>query len=125
MRLMSRPKARPFASTEELLEILGLSRRTLYEYVQLGILPAPRRMSDGNGVHSRWPRSAIDHARMFVAQRETGYALDEIRAMLHERFGSADKVSIEDAKAYEEKVLQARQARAKARKAKKEKPDSS
>jgi DNA-binding transcriptional MerR regulator len=108
---VARPKERPFARTEELLEITKVTRRSLYEWVKLGVLPAPRVMSDGNGVYSRWPKVAIDHAHFIVEQRALGYALDEIRPMVHARWGSADKVPIEEALAYEKKVAEARHAR--------------
>lgn len=108
---MARPKERPFASTEELLEITQVTRRSLYEWVKLSVLPRPRVMSDGNGVYSRWPKVAIDHAHFVIEQRKLGYALDEIRPMVHARWGSADKVPIEEAIAYEKKVAEARHAR--------------
>jgi DNA-binding transcriptional MerR regulator len=95
---------RPFASTEELLEITKVSRRTLYDWVQRSLLPVPRTMSDGNGVWSRWPKSAIDHARFIVEQRALGYAFDEIRPMIHARWGSADKVPLEEVEAREAKT---------------------
>lgn len=103
------PKAeKPFASTEELLDIIKMSRRTLYEWVQRSLLPIPRTMSDGNGVWSRWPRTAIDHARFIVEQRELGYAFDEIRPMLHARWGSADKMPLEEVEAREAKIKAAK-----------------
>ena len=108
---MARSKDRPFASTEELLEIVQVSRRSLYEWVRLSVLPVPRVMSDGNGVYSRWPKVALDHARFVVEQRKLGYALDEIRPMVHARWGSVDKVPIEEAIEYEKKVAAARHAR--------------
>ena len=111
LRPVARPKERPFARTEELLEITQVSRRSLYEWVKLGVLPAPRVMSDGNGVYSRWPKVAIDHAHFIVEQRALGYALDEIRPMVHARWGSADKVPLDEAVAYEKKVAGARHAR--------------
>lgn len=108
---MARPKDRPFASTEELLKITNVTRRSLYEWVRLSVLPVPRVMSDGNGVYSRWPKVALDHARFVVEQRKLGYALDEIRPMVHARWGSADKVPVEEAVEYEKKVAEARHAR--------------
>ena len=103
------PKAeKPFASTEELLDIIKMSRRTLYEWVQRSLLPIPRTMSDGNGVWSRWPRTAVDHARFIVEQRELGYAFDEIRPMLHARWGSADKMPLEEVEAREAKIKAAK-----------------
>ncbi len=103
------PKAeKPFASTDELLDIIKMSRRTLYEWVQRSLLPIPRTMSDGNGVWSRWPRTAIDHARFIVEQRELGYAFDEIRPMLHARWGSADKMPLEEVEAREAKIKAAK-----------------
>ena len=108
---MARSKDRPFASTEELLEIVQVSRRSLYEWVRLSVLPVPRVMSDGNGVYSRWPKVALDHARFVVEQRKLGYALDEIRPMVHARWGSADKIPLEEAVEYEKKVAAARHAR--------------
>jgi len=103
------PKAdRPFASTEELLAIINLSRRTLYEWVQRSLLPIPRTMSDGNGVWSRWPKTAIDHARFIVEHRALGYAFDEIRPMLHARWGSADKVPLEEVEVREAQIKAAK-----------------
>ena len=102
------PVDRPFASTEELLDIVKMSRRTLYEWVQRSLLPIPRTMSDGNGVWSRWPRNAIDHARFIVEQRALGYAFDEIRPILHARWGSADKVPLEEVEVREAKIKAAK-----------------
>ncbi len=99
---------RPFASTEELLDIIKMSRRTLYEWVQRSLLPIPRTMSDGNGVWSRWPRNSIDHARFIVEQRALGYAFDEIRPILHARWGSADKMPLEEVEAREAKIKAAK-----------------
>jgi DNA-binding transcriptional MerR regulator len=99
----SPPAERPFATTDELLDIIKMSRRTLYEWVQRSLLPIPRTMSNGDGVWSRWPRNSIDHARFIVEQRELGYAFDEIRPILHARWGSADKVPLEEVEAREAK----------------------
>lgn len=104
----SPPAERPFATTDELLDIIKMSRRTLYEWVQRSLLPIPRTMSNGDGVWSRWPRNSIDHARFIVEQRELGYAFDEIRPILHARWGSADKVPLEEVEAREAKSKSAK-----------------
>lgn len=88
-RPSSEPK--PFATSEELRAITGLERQSLRLWVRRGLLPKPGYFSDGkNGVRSRWPRSALDRARFVMAMRAQGHSLDEIAAMIREKWGNQE-----------------------------------
>lgn len=87
----------PFCYTVDLVEALGVSRKTLHKYVQLRLLPVPVLVSDGKqGVRSRWTLIALDHAAFIVEQQEIGHTLTEIAAMVAARWGTADKLSPKD-----------------------------
>lgn len=90
-------KRQPFCYTADLVKALGVSRRTVYHYVQRGLLPSPILLSDGRtGVRSRWPMVALDHAEFILEQQELGYTLAEIAKMIAARWGTADKVKPKD-----------------------------
>lgn len=92
-RKLRRKKPRIFCYTEDLTEALGVTRRTLYKYVQERLLPAPILYSDGrNGVRCRWTLSAMDHVEFINEQKALGYNLVEIQAMIAARWGTQDKV---------------------------------
>ena len=56
------------ASRHDLTEALGVTRRTLYKYVQERLLPAPILYSDGrNGVRCRWTLAAMEHVEFMSA----------------------------------------------------------
>ena len=87
------PTRLPFCYTDDLVEALGVSRKTLHKYVQLRLLPVPVLVSDGKqGVRSRWTLIALDHAAFIVEQQEIGHTLTEIAAMIAARWGTADKL---------------------------------
>ncbi len=87
----------PFCYTADLVEALGVSRKTLHKYVQLRLLPVPVLVSDGKqGVRSRWTLIALDHAAFIVEQQEIGHNLTEIAAMVAARWGIADKLPPKD-----------------------------
>ena len=82
---------KPFATTEELRAITGLERQSLRLWVRRGLLPKPGYFSDGkHGVRSRWPRSALDRARFVMAMRAQGHSLEEIAAMIREKWPEGD-----------------------------------
>lgn len=85
-------KPRTFCYTEDLTEALGSTRRTVYNYVQQRLLPAPILYSDGFGVRCRWTWAAMEHADFINEQRALGYNLTEITAMIAARWGTQDKV---------------------------------
>ncbi len=74
--------------------MLGVTRRTVYTYVQESMLPAPILLSDGlTGVLCRWPKTAMDHAHFINEQKALGYNIPEIKAMVAARWGIQDKVA--------------------------------
>lgn len=72
------------------MAITHVERQTLRQWVKRGLLPKPKIVSDGNGVKSRWPRAALERARLVTEMRAQLYSLDEIAKMLDERLGAAD-----------------------------------
>ena len=66
----------------------GVAQNTLWRWVRLGLLPKPTLVSGGpgKGTRNRWPREALERARFVVEQREAGYTLAEIAAMVVERW---------------------------------------
>jgi len=90
-------KSNLFCYTKDLTEALGVTRRTLYKYVQDRLLPAPILYSDGrNGVRSRWSMVAMDHVEFINEQKALGYNLVEITAMIAARWGTHDKMPAKD-----------------------------
>ena len=91
------PDHQRFCYVRELMAILGVTRRTVYNYVKNGFLPMPVLQSDGRtGVHCRWPLVALDHAEFIVEHRRLGYTNREIRAMIAALWGTDDKAPPDD-----------------------------
>ena len=85
-RSPKKPEPR-FATTEEMVAITDVERQTLRQWINRGLLPAAKIVSDGNGVKSRWPRVALEQARFIKEMRAQLYSLDEIKPMVLERWG--------------------------------------
>lgn len=85
---MSRRKPLPeFATTDDLVQITGLTAETMYDWADKGLLPAPEVVSDGRrGIKARWPAQALERARFVMAKREF-YTLAEIAEMVAEKWG--------------------------------------
>ena len=87
-------KSKLFCYTKDLTEALGVTRRTLYKYVQERLLPAPILYSDGRtGVLCRWPKNAMEHVHFINEQKAIGYNIAEIKAMVAARWGIEDKMA--------------------------------
>ena len=85
----------PFCYTADLVDALGVSRKTLHKYVHMRLLPAPVYVSDGkSGVRCRWTLIALDHVAFILEQQEIGHTLNEIAAMVAARWGLLDKVPL-------------------------------
>lgn len=67
-------------TTQELLEILGIGRTTLYRWVARGLLLPPEGHDDipRYGGRARWPAAARDRAKRVRALVDEGYTLDAI-----------------------------------------------
>jgi DNA-binding transcriptional MerR regulator len=88
-------KSKAFCYTKDLTEALGVTRRTLYKYVQGRLLPAPILVSNGKtGVRARWTMAAMEHAEFIREHKDIGYTLGEITAMVAARWGTHDKVPL-------------------------------
>lgn len=72
------------ATTEELLEILGVGRTTLYRWIARGLLLAPEghETVPRFGRRARWPPGALERARQVRALIDEGYTLDAIARKL-------------------------------------------
>lgn len=73
-----------FATTQDLMEAAGVSRRTIWLWVTRGLLPQPVMVSQGSpgGTFNRFPAEALGAARFIVAKRGEGLTLDEVKALL-------------------------------------------
>lgn len=89
------PARSPFCYTDDLVDALGVSRKTLHKYVQMRLLPAPVYVSDGkSGVRCRWTLVALDHIAFILEQQDIGHTLNEIAGMIAARWGTQDKVPL-------------------------------
>jgi predicted DNA-binding transcriptional regulator AlpA len=92
-RVPDKTKRERFVFVADLMRVLGVSRRTIFNYVQAGMLPAPILHSDGRtGVHSRWTRVALDQAEFIAEHQRLKYTNAEIRAMIGALWGTDDKL---------------------------------
>jgi DNA-binding transcriptional MerR regulator len=74
-----KPMGKDFVTTEEVSEVAGVNRNSLYEWVREGLLPAPKT-TGGRGIIAKWPLSTLVIAKFVRSQRELGFGLPEIRA---------------------------------------------
>ncbi len=81
-----KPMGKDFATTEEVSEVAGVNRNSLYEWVREGLLPAPKT-TGGRGIIAKWPLSTLVIAKFVRSQRDLGFGLTEIRARIIEAFG--------------------------------------
>lgn len=70
-------------SSLDILDRTGLSRATLNNYIQMGILPRPQvRKPEGTGIKAKqvgyFPPSVLDAIRKIRQYKEEGYSMDEI-----------------------------------------------
>ena len=75
-----------FATTQDLMDAAGVQRRTIWVWIQRGLLPMPVMISQGHpgGTFNRFPASALGAARFIAAKRAGGFTYDEVRVMLAE-----------------------------------------
>jgi Helix-turn-helix domain len=81
-----KPMGKDFVTTEEVSEVAGVNRNSLYEWVREGLLPAPNT-TGGRGIIAKWPLPTLVIAKFVRAQRELGFGLSEIRPRIIEAFG--------------------------------------
>jgi excisionase family DNA binding protein len=81
-----KPMGKDFATTEEVSEVAGVNRASLYEWVREGLLPAPKT-TGGRGVIAKWPLPTLVVAKFVRTQRDLGFGLSEIRLRIIEAFG--------------------------------------
>lgn len=67
-----------YATTAEVSAAAGVSRVSIWRWVQMGLLPEPARYSDGRtGVKNRWPAWAVERAA-WVRKKRTELTLEEV-----------------------------------------------
>ncbi len=73
-----------FATTQDLMEAAGVTRRTIWDWIQRGLLPSPEMISQGSagGTFNRFPAAALGAARFIAAKRAERLSLDEIKVLL-------------------------------------------
>ena len=89
------------------MAIAHVERQTLRQWVKRGLLPKARIVSDGHGVKSRWPRSALERARLVTELRAQLYTLDEIVGIVGERLGLVENDAQPDRDAQPDKAEEA------------------
>ena len=79
-----RQLASEWATTQDLMDAGGVSRRTIWAWTERGLLPTPTMISQGRtgGAFNRYPASALGVVRFILARRADGLSLDEIKGML-------------------------------------------
>lgn len=79
-----------YATTEDIMEAAGVTRRTVTSWVQRGLLPSPVRVTHGYplGTFNRYPASVLTRARFIAAKRLEGLKLDEILELLKAEDGA-------------------------------------
>lgn len=63
-----------FVTTEEVSEVAGVNRNSLYEWVREGLLPAPKT-TGGRGIIAKWPLATLTIAKFVRSQRDLGFGL--------------------------------------------------
>lgn len=81
-----KPVPKDYVLVDELSEAAGVDRKSLQEWSRAGLLPRPQS-SRGRGIVSKWPRIALEVAKVVRKYREQGFGLLEIRPYLIKAFG--------------------------------------
>jgi len=78
-----------FATTTDIMETAGVTRRTVTAWIDLGLLPRPVKISLGSpgGVFNRFPMIALEQARFITAKRAEGLSLQQIADLLKAQGG--------------------------------------
>ena len=81
-----------FATTQDLMEAASVKRRTIWVWIQRGLLPTPMMISQGHpgGTFNRFPASARGVARFIAAKRDEGLSLDEIKELIEAEADAQD-----------------------------------
>ncbi|PCC73229.1 hypothetical protein SAMN02745121_03044 [Nannocystis exedens] len=79
-----------FATTTDIMEAAGITRRTVTAWIDLGLLPRPIKISLGSpgGVFNRFPMIALQQARFVAAKRAEGLSLQQIVDLLKAQGGA-------------------------------------
>jgi DNA-binding transcriptional MerR regulator len=85
-----------FATTTDIMEAAGVTRRTVTAWIDAGLLPKPIRISLGRpgGVFNRFPMIALEHARFIAAKRAEGLSLQQIADLLAKQGGPVPRPAV-------------------------------
>ncbi|MBZ5715263.1 MerR family transcriptional regulator [Nannocystis pusilla] len=79
----SRPSARPWRTTREVAESVGVHATTILRWAREGVLPAPDLHHGGRrGQTSRFSVVAVAQAAWVKSHLENGFSFEEIRSKL-------------------------------------------
>lgn len=66
----------------DIMDATGISRRLVTVWIEMGLLPMPRRVPLGAGFFNCFPYWTIDRARFIVEKRAAGFTYEQVQAML-------------------------------------------
>jgi len=98
---MTRKLDPAYATAEDICAAAGIARRTLTDWINVGLVPKPVKVSQGfpRGVFNRFNASDIMQARFVAAKRLEGLTIEEIKKLLEsgDGFAGQGKVTSKDA----------------------------
>lgn len=102
-----------FATTTDIMEAAGVTRRTVTAWIDAGLLPRPVKISLGHpgGVFNRFPLIALEHARFIVAKRAEGLSIQQIAELLAAQGGPVARPAVRSRGAAPRSDLPARRRR--------------
>jgi DNA-binding transcriptional MerR regulator len=85
-----------FATTADIMEAAGVTRRTVTAWIDAGLLPKPVKISLGSagGVFNRFPMLALEHVRFILAKRAEGLSLQQIAELLAAQGGPVARSAV-------------------------------
>lgn len=85
-----------FATTTDIMEAAGVTRRTVTAWIDAGLLPKPIKISLGSpgGVFNRFPMIALEQARFVAAKRAEGLSLQQIAELLAKQGGPVARPAV-------------------------------
>lgn len=81
-----KPMGKDYATTEEVTDVAGVERASLYEWLREGLIPEPET-TGGRGIIAKWPLVTLKIVKFVRSQRDLGFGLKEIRPRIVAAFG--------------------------------------
>ncbi len=71
-----------YATTYDIMTAAGVARRTVQVWVEIGLLPTPRKVVIAGGRFTRFPAWAVERARFVAKKRTEGFTIEEVRSSI-------------------------------------------